>query len=171
MGRGKLLLLALASGLALTTAVPAAAQTSAQTAPGVNLNAYRTYEWLATAPPAGANPIIVQQIIADFDAEMASRGYQKAPGGELTLVLTLGAQDKTDIQTWGRFGLQTSVYQYTQGQMSLDVFDTKTQHALWHGQVVKTIDPTKPNQSKISKAIAKLMTKFPGTAGGTAPAQ
>jgi hypothetical protein len=163
--------MALASGLALTTAVPAAAQTSAQTAPGANLNAYRTYEWLATAPPAGANPIIVQQIIADFDSAMASKGYQKAPGGELTLVLTLGAQDKTDIQTWGRFGLQTSVYQYTQGQMSLDIFDTKTQHALWHGQVVKTIDPTKPDQSKISKAIAKLMAKFPGTAGGAAPAQ
>jgi hypothetical protein len=102
---------------------------------------------------------------------MASRGYQKAPGGELTLALTLGAQDKTDIQTWGRFGLQTSVYQYTQGQLSLDVFDTKTQQALWHGQVVKTVDPTKPNQAKISKAIAKLMAKFPGTAAGAAPAQ
>ena len=163
-------ILALTCGIAVTGAVPAAAQTTAQTAPGANLNAYRTYEWLATAPPAGANPIIVQQIIADFDAAMASRGYQKAPGGELTLVLTLGAQDKTDIQTWGRFGLQTSVYQYTQGQMSLDVFDTKTQRALWHGQVVKTIDPAKPNQSKISKAINKLMAKFPGTAGG-APAQ
>jgi hypothetical protein len=159
--------LALASAFALTADM-AAAQTSAQTAPGANLSAYRTYEWAATAPPAGANPIIVQQIIADFDAEMASRGYQKGQPGDLTLVLTLGSQDKTDIQTWGRFGLQTSVYQYTEGQMSLDVFDTKTQHALWHGQVSKTINPKKPDQSKISKAIDKLMTKFPGTA---APAQ
>lgn len=171
MRRRTTAMLALICGLALTNAVPVAAQTTAQTAPDANLSAYRTYEWLATAPPAGANPIIVQQIIADFDAEMASRGYQRAPDGELTLVLTLGAQDKTDIQTWGRFGLQTSVYQYTQGQLSLDVFDTKTQRALWHGQVVKTIDPTKPNQAKISKAIGKLMTKFPGTAGGAAPAQ
>jgi hypothetical protein len=102
---------------------------------------------------------------------MASRGYQKVPGGELTLALTLGAQDKTDIQTWGRFGLQTSVYQYTEGQMSLDVFDTKTNQALWHGQVVKTIDPNKPDQSKISKAINKLMAKFPGTAAAAPAAQ
>jgi hypothetical protein len=154
---------ALASGL-LLTAVQAAAQTSSQTAPGANLSAYRTYEWLGTTPPAGSNPIIVQQIIADFDTAMASRGYQKAQPGELTLALSLGAREKTDVQSWGRFGLQTSVYQYTEGQLSLDVYDSKSQQALWHGQVAKTIDPKKPNQSKISKAIYKLMQQFPGTA-------
>lgn len=166
----KLLLVALASGLVLTANVPATAQTSAQTAPGANLSAYGTYEWLSTTPPAGANPITVQQIVADFDTEMASRGYQKAQPGELTLVLSLGAREKTDVQSWGRFGLQTSVYQYTQGQLSLDVYDTKTQQALWHGQVAKTIDPNKPNPSKISKAIAKLMKQFPGTAAPSAAA-
>ncbi len=172
MTRAKLPLLALASGLAVTASVPGTAQTSAQTAPGANLSAYRTYEWLGTTPPAGANPIMVQQIIADFDAQMASRGYQKAQPGELTLVLSLGAREKTDIQSWGRFGLQTSVYQYTQGQLSLDVYDTKTQQALWHGQVAKTIDPNKPNPSKVTKAIDKLMQKFPGTAAPAAqPAQ
>jgi hypothetical protein len=168
MRRGFYLALALASGLVLSANL-ATAQTSAQTAPGANLSVYRTYEWLGTTPPAGSNPIIVQQIIADFDAQMASRGYQRAQPGDLTLALSLGAQEKTDIQSWGRFGLQTSVYQYTQGQLSLDVFDTKTQQALWHGQVKKTVNPDKPNQAKISKAIAKLMQQFPGTAAG-APA-
>lgn len=169
--RQLLKILALASTLA-ATAEATMAQTSAQTAPGANLSAYRTYEWLATAPPAGANPIIVQQIIADFDGAMAGRGYQRvASGGDLTLALSLGAQEKTDIQSWGRFGLQTSVYQYTQGQLSLDVFDSKTQQALWHGQVAKTIDPQKPDQAKISKAISKLMQQFPGTAAPAPAAQ
>ena len=165
-------ILALASALVLSADM-AIAQTSAQTAPGSNLSAYRTYEWLGTTPPAGTNPIIVQQIIADFDAAMASRGYQKTPGGELTLVLSLGAQNKTDIQTWGRFGLQTSVYQYTEGQLSLDVYDSTSKQALWHGQVAKTVNPNKPNPAKISKAVNKLMTKFPGTAApaAAAPAQ
>lgn len=162
--------------LAATLAAPAdmaMAQTSAQTAPGANLSAYRTYEWLGTAPPVGTNPIIVQQIIADFDAAMASRGYQRIDSGaDLTLALTLGAQEKTDVQTFGRFGLQTSVYQYTEGQMSLDVFDSKTNRALWHGQVARTINRNKPNQKKISQAITKLMLQFPGTAApAPAPAQ
>lgn len=159
-----LLTLALASGLALAVASPVAAQTSAQTAPGANLSAYSTYEWLSTTPPVGANPIMIQTIVADFDAEMAARGYRKASPGDLTLALTVGAQNKTDIQSWGRFGLQTSVYQYTEGQLSLDVYDTKTQQALWHGQVAKTIDPNKPNFEKVGQAITKLMQKFPGTA-------
>ena len=169
--RKLLLLQFLASGFALV-AVPAAAQTSAQTAPGANLSAYATYEWLGTAPPAGTNPIIVQQIIADFDAAMASKGYRKAQPADLTLALSLGSREKTDVQSWGRFGLQTSVYQYTEGQLSLDIFDTKTNQALWHGQVAKTIDPNKPDQKKISQAINKLMQKYPGTAASTpAPAQ
>ena len=73
------------------------------------------------------NPVMFQRLMADFDFALAQHGYQKGPPtSDLSLVLTIGAQNKTDVETWGRFGLQTSVWQYTQGQLSLDAFDTKT---------------------------------------------
>lgn len=164
-----LLILGLASGLVLSGNVVAKPKISTDAVPGVNFSAYRTYSWVNTGPPAGLNPVMYQRIVADFESALAQRGYRKAETGDLSLALTIGAQQKTDIQTWGRFGLQTSVYQYVQGQLSLDVFDTRTKQALWHGQVSDTINPDKPNPAKVDSAIAKLMQKFPATAP-TAPA-
>ena len=163
------LILAVASGLALSTGVQAKPTISTDAAPGVNFSAYRTYIWANGSAASAANPVMQQRIVADFDAALASKGYQKAEPADLSLILTIGAQNKTDVQSWGRFGLQTSVYQYTQGQVSLDVFDTKTQKALWHGQVSETVNPDKPNPTKVDAAIAKLMQQFPATAA--APAQ
>jgi hypothetical protein len=168
MQRTYLIVLGVASGLALSTAAQAGPAISTDVAPGVNFSAYRTYTWANTQAPEGINPVMFQRITADFDSALSQRGYQKAPSGDLSLVLTIGAQNKTDIETWGRFGLQTSVYQYTQGQLSLDVFDTKTKQALWHGQATETVDPAKPNASKVDGAINKLMVKFPATAAAPA---
>ncbi len=175
MHRKILLITGLISGLALTPAISAVGPSiSTQAAPGVNFGAYRTYSWVNALPPAGMNPVMYQQIMADIDQALAQKGYQKAEPGDLSLILTIGAQQKTDVETWGRFGLQTSVYQYTQGQLSLDAFDTRTKQALWHGQASQTVNPDKPNPSKVSKTVGKLMAQFPATAApaaAPAPAQ
>jgi hypothetical protein len=169
MNRRSLLILGVASGLALSTGVQAKPSISTDALPGVNFSAYRTFAWVNTSPPAGMNPVMYQRIMGDFEQALSSKGYQKADSGDLSLILTVGAQEKADVQSFGRFGLQTSVYQYTQGQVSLDAFDTKTQKALWHGQVSDTINPDKPNPTKVDAAIAKLMQQFPATAA--VPAQ
>ena len=115
------------------------------------------------------NPVMFQRITDDFDLSLSQRGYQKVAPGDLSLVLTIGEQNKTDVETWGRFGLQTSVYQYTQGQLSIDVFDTKTKQALWHGQASGTVNPDNPKASRVDAAIGKLMLKFPGNAAPAKP--
>jgi hypothetical protein len=167
-----LLIPGLAIGLALVPqTVAAKAKVSTQALPGVNFSAYKSYSWANSLPPAGMNPVMYQSIMMDIDSALAERGYQKvADGGDLSMILTIGAQQKTDVQSWGRFGLQTSVYQYTQGQVSLDAFDTKTKQALWHGQATETVDPDKPNQSKIDLAVSGLMSSFPATAATPAAA-
>ena len=170
MHRKYLLIPGLAIGLALLPQGSAAKpEVSTQTLPGVNFSAYKTYAWVNSLPPAGMNPVMYQQIMMDIDSALVQKGYQKASPGDLSLVLTVTAQNKTDVESWGRFGLQTSVYQYTQGQLSVDAFDTKTEQALWHGQATETVNPNKPNPSKVSAAVGKLMVNFPATAA-TAPA-
>jgi hypothetical protein len=178
MNRRSLLIIGVVSGLALSAGVQAKPSISTDALPSVNFSAYRTFAWVNALPPAGMNPVMYQRIIGDFESALSSKGYQKTESGDLSLVLTIGAQDKTDVQSFGRFGMQTSVYQYTQGQVSLDVFDTKTQKALWHGQVSDTINPDKPNPTKVDAAIATLMQRFPATAaapagstGGQRPSQ
>jgi len=169
--RRKIFIIVALIGLAGPTASFAGPSISTQAAPGANFSTYKTYSWVQAKAPAGGNPITYQQIMADLDAGLAQKGYLKAASdGDLSLILTLGAQDKTDVESWGRFGLQTSVYQYTQGQLSLDAFDTKTKQAVWHGQASETINPDKPNQSKIDSAVAKFVAQFPATSA-PAPTQ
>jgi hypothetical protein len=169
MKRRSALILGATISAALSTAALAGPEISTQAVPGVNFSAYKTYTWANTQPPGGMNPVMFQRLMADFDSALAQHGYQKGPPtSDLSLVLTIGAQNKTDVETWGRFGLQTSVWQYTQGQLSLDAFDTKTQQALWHGQATETVDPNKPNPAKVDAAVSKLMMKFPATAAPAA---
>jgi hypothetical protein len=167
-----LLIPGLAIGLALLPQASAAkAKISTQALQGVNFSAYKTYSWVNSLPPAGMNPVMYQQLQMDIDTDLAGLGYQKvADGGDLAMILTIGARQKTDVQSWGWFGLQTSVYQYTQGQLSLDAFDAKTKQAVWHGQATETVNPNKPNQAKINAAVSQLMANFPATAAA-APAQ
>jgi hypothetical protein len=164
MRRNTFILLASLMALAVPVASVAGPKISTQAASGVNFSAYTTYTWIHASVPQGGNPVMQQRILNDFDAALAQKGYRQVPsGGDLSLILTIGAREKTDVTSWGRWGLRTSVYQYTQGQLSLDVFDTKTQQPVWHGQASQTIDPDKPNPQKVDAAVMKLMAQFPAT--------
>jgi hypothetical protein len=134
---------------------------STDVAPGVNFGAYKTFAVVSATVPSGMDPVAYQRIVADVLAGLSNKGYQKADPGDLSLILSVGAQNKADIESWGVRGLRTDVYQYTEGKLSVDAFDTKTKQAVWHGQASETINPNKSNPAAIDKAVSKLMEKFP----------
>lgn len=154
---------------ALTAALPAQARPTISTdvAPGANFAGYKTFTWVNRLPPQGVNPVAYDRIRATVESGLAAKGYQQADPADLSLILSVGARQKTDFESWGRFGLQTDVYQYTQGMLTLDAFDTQTRQAVWHGQASETINPDKPNWEKIDDGVSKLVARFP--AGGGAP--
>lgn len=140
---------------------------STDAAPGVNFQNYKTFSWVNPLPPSGMDPVAFGRLHSAIEDDLATKGYQKADNGDLSLILTVGERQKTDIETWGRFGMQTSAYQYTQGSLSLDAFDTKTKQAVWHGQASETVNPDKPNLKAIGDGVNKLMAKFPQGGGAT----
>jgi hypothetical protein len=166
-------LLLTSAAASLMSVGPAAArpQISTDAAQGVNFAAYKTFAWASAVPAGGMNPVAFDRIRTNIESALAGKGYQKAAGGagDVSLILTIGAQDKTQINSFGRFGLQTDVYQYTEGSLSLDAFDTQTKRPIWHGQATETVNPGKTNTKAIDDGIAKLMAKFPAGGGG-APA-
>jgi hypothetical protein len=159
MNRNRFLALSAAMSLFLATAAVAGPTISSNTAPGVNFSAYKTYQWVQVSP--SSNPVIQEEIIASIEQSLASKGLVKADSGDMKLVLTTGVQSQTELESWGRWGLQTSTYTYSTGQLSIDAFDGKTNQALWHGQATETINPNKPDMKKINEAITKLMATFP----------
>jgi hypothetical protein len=146
---------------------------STDVAPGADFSAYKTFAFVQARVPEGADPVAFQRILSDIEAGLNAKGYQKADPGDVSLILSLGAQNKTDIENWGAWGLRTDVWQYTEGKLSVDAFDTKTKQALWHGQASEDINPGKPNNGAIDHTVSKLMEKFPASAsagsGSAAP--
>lgn len=157
--------IALAVGL---LAAPAWAKPtlSTDTTPGANFANYRTFTFANALPPAGMDPVAYERIRQGVEQGLTAKGFSKADPGDLTVIITLGAKNKTDVDTWGRFGRQVDVYQYTEGQLSVDVFDTKTKQPLWHGQATETIDPKRPQPQKIQAGVNDLMAKFPARPAG-----
>ena len=147
------LVIALAAGL-LAVQAWAKPKVSTDTTPGANFATYRTFAFANAQPPAGMNPVAYERIRQGVEQGLAGKGYSKAEPGDLSVILTVGARDKTDVNTWGRFGRQ------------VDVFDTKTRQPLWHGQATETINPEKPNPQKINAGVTDLMAKFPARPGG-----
>jgi hypothetical protein len=169
--RAFMLLTCAAASLMAVGPSAARPQISTDAAQGVNFAAYKTFAWASAAAPSGMNPVAFDRIRTNIESAMAGKGYQKAAGdsGDVSLILTVGAKEKTQVDSFGRFGLQTDVYQYTQGTLSLDAFDTMTKKPIWHGQATETVNPGKTNNKALDDGVTKLMAKFPA-GGGAAPA-
>jgi hypothetical protein len=133
---------------------------SSDVAPGVNFGGYKTFSFIGLMPK-GANPVAVERIQQEVGGVLSGKGYTHSQPGDLTVVTTVGAQNRTDVSTWGWWGQNVDVYQYTEGQLAVDVYDTKTKQPLWHGQATERIDPNKPDPDKINAAVASVMASFP----------
>jgi len=153
--------MALVLGALALSACASTPTVSSDTTPGANFANYKSYTWVNPLPPAGMNPVSFERIRQGVDGALSAKGYSKADPGDLSVILTMGAQDKTDVNTWGRWGRQVDVYQYTEGKLSVDVFDTKTKQPLWHGSATQTIDPNKSDPAMIDAAVSGVMAKFP----------
>ena len=153
-------IVAVLATVALAACAPEPTVTSDIT-PGANFAAYRTFVLVNPTPPAGMDPVAYERIRQGVVSALLAKGYTPADQGDLSVILTLGTRDRTNINTWGAFGRRVDVYQYTEGKLAVDVFDTKTRQPLWHGQATETIDPNKPDPASVNAAVASVMASFP----------
>jgi hypothetical protein len=150
-------------GLAAALAVGACASTqtvSSDIPPGANLAAYKSFTFInPTSSPSG-NPVAYERVRRGVETALMSKGYAESNSADLSVIITLGKQDKTDVVTYG-FGAPADVYQYTEGKVSVDVFNTNTRRPLWHGQTDRAINPSGADPATIDAAVASMMAKFP----------
>jgi hypothetical protein len=97
------------------------------------------------------------------ETALEQKGYTKADPADLTLIMSVGAQNRLQFESFGALGLQRDVYQYTEGKLAVDAFDTKTKQAVWHGVASEEVHPDRTNPAAIDAAVAQLMTKFPAS--------
>src|SRR5437879_1626473 len=112
---------------------------------------YKTYSW---AKVETSNSIWDSRVKDDVDKELQARGLTQVPsGGDISLVAVATTREKPTLETyytggfggwgWRGFGgdgmATTTVENYKEGTLVLDMFDANTKKLLWRGNSTDTL--------------------------------
>ena len=139
-----------------------------------NFASYHTYYWAKVESP---NPLMNQRLQDAVDAQLEKKGWSKQQAGGDVAVIALGmSSTKKDLNTfysgtgwgyggWGAGGMGTStttVNEYREGTLVLDMYDSNSRQLLWRGTATDTMsDKPEKNEKKLNKAVEKMFDKFP----------
>ncbi len=153
---------------------------------------YKTFAWISDHPmkdgtEAGIrNPLLEGKIMAAIERGLTGKGYRlvdDAESADFALAFTVGSREQIRVDTypsmsgvhagyprhwgWGRpyYGTvtETSVRQYTEGVLALDVFDVDERRPVWHGAASKSISNSdrKKTDETVQAAVTAVLSEFP----------
>ena len=123
------------------------------------------------------NPLGEKRVIEEVEKGLIKKGWTKTDEGSANaLVLLHGVREsKQELSTfytgyggwgWGGWGgmstAHTRSYEYTQGTLVVDMFDTASKQLVFRGVAQAELsDKPEKNQKKAKKAVEKMFKKFP----------
>jgi hypothetical protein len=139
-----------------------------------NFGQYKTYSWAKVDTP---DPLWNDRVKEAVDRALTAKGFSKVPaGGDVSVVAVGTTRDKPTLRTfydgfdgwmWGGFAdATTTVENYTEGTLVVDLFDTNTKHLIWRGSASDILSgkPEK-DEKKLEKAVSKMFEHFPPQLG------
>jgi hypothetical protein len=179
-------LAAAAAMLALTACASVDVRTA--TSPDANLSALRTFNVMpnpeppprfapSTNDPMLVNSISNRALRTDLVKGFENRGYALADNPDFAVAYYASTQQKLDVTYWdygypfypGWWGggpgwgpYDSTVTQYTEGTVIVDVINPQTKELLWRGTGVATVsnDEAKYEQD-LWKTVTAILEKFP----------
>ena len=151
--------------------------------PSADFSNYRSFSFISDKPllvtAAGVSPLLQGRLINATRGELASKGYRfvaNPEAADFVVSFTMGARDKikvtsypTPYRGYGSWGWgvgyynDVDVHNYTEGTLSIDIFDVKRRNPVWHGWAVKTISTSDRRNPTpvINEIVAAIFTEFP----------
>jgi len=153
--------------------------------PNADFGRYTTYGF---TDPLGADSADYQSLVSQFlkravAHELEVRGYTTADAPDLLVNFYLHSQDKLSTSTqpsayygyrgyggygtWGGYGgYETTVTQYTEGTLNVDLVDSRRMQLVWEGVIIGQITDKmrRELEKSIDESVARLFEKFPFTA-------
>jgi|SRR5688572_24920919 len=169
----------------------------ANTAPGVNLQSYKTYTFVS---PLGTDRTGVETPLSGYfkeatRREMDARGYRFVEGGEADLLVNFhaNARENVDVRSTpvsvgvgygGYYGYRGGMYgaswstsevetvRYKVGTANIDVVDAQRKQLVWEGLAEGRLSDKvmKDPRAAVNLVVTEIFKQFPGNAGGAAPA-
>ena len=134
-----------------------------------------TYGWLDR--PEGRESVNDQtdrRVRRSVDAVLADRGFRLVPLAEAELVFgyQVSARDQRVYDTYGYGTGRWSAYEgttttervYTEGSLTVDIFDAAAKELIWRGTAEETIDPSASPDERddiVANAVREMFKGFP----------
>jgi opacity protein-like surface antigen len=168
-----------ASACALLLVACASSRPVVQTdhAQGTDFSRYRTYTW--AEEPQTQSPIVRDKLVRAIDAQLASKGWQRVPDGDVALVGQWVAREDVSynpisfgvgLGNWGgssggAIGASTGTANAKTtvvGSLILDMYDAKSKQAIWRGTVSGDVPQTPETiDAAIAQYIPRMFAGFP----------
>lgn len=146
-------------------------------AQGTDFSRYRTYTW--AEEPQTQSPIVRDKLVRAIDGQLAAKGWQRTPDGDVALVGQWVAREDVSynnvsfgigLGNWGGnsgggvgASTGTSVPKTTLvGSLIVDMYDAKSKQALWRGTVSGKVPETPEGiDAAVATYIPQMFAKFP----------
>lgn len=147
--------------------------------PTADFSKYQTYGFFdeVTGRAPAYESFATRYIKTAIDTEMQKRGFQKSSNPQLLVNTHVKTKDKVQVTEspggyygyrygmygWGAGVPYTSVDNYTEGTLNVDVIDAATSRLLWEGVAVGRIsEQARDNpQPAVDEVIKDVFEKFP----------
>jgi hypothetical protein len=152
--------------------------------PDARFAAYRSFVWLDAeqgtlaggAGTEGADPLLERRIREAIDSHLEARGFRRVDDlaeADFVVSFTLDSREKIRIQSGPSIGgpyfgygiwyagSSLTATSYTEGTLAIDVFDGRSQLAVWHGWASKRIDESANRADLVEAVVAAILAKFP----------
>lgn len=157
--------------------------------PSVDLSQFKTYNFFNKMGIEGDNysNLLGQHFRAAISSQMNSRGFTQSDTPQLQVNVSIGAEDKIRVDTfqepyvyggyygyggygrfagpWGYYGgaTRTSVHQYTEANVYIDVVDASQHKMVWQGVASFTLTEKMQEQLRqtVYSTVDKVFSAFP----------
>lgn len=158
--------------------------------PTVNLNNYQTYGFFSQlgVEGEGYSNLLGQHFREAVASQMDSRGFTQANGPQLQVNVSVGSKDKVRVNTYqdpylygGHYGMygggmygspfgygygggtRTTVHQYTEAEIYVDLVDATQHKVVWQGVAKFTLTEKMQQQLRatVNSTVEKIFTEFP----------
>jgi hypothetical protein len=153
---------------------------SAQKAAGVNLHTFRTFAF-KEPPPADSKQVAFdrspagQTIRNQVTNDLRNKGLvEAAPGQQPDLLIAYHSRLRREWEYtdwgygpgwglgWGGYYGSPMLTSYLEGTIIIDFLDPRTHTVVWRGTASAVVDnPDNPDTSRVSKAVDKVIKKYP----------
>ena len=161
-------------------------------APDTNMSQFQTYNFFSQMGVEGENysNLLGQHFRDAISSEMSARGYKLSDSPQLQINVSIGAEDKVRVNTyndpyvygghygyrgygyygspWYGGGTRTTVHQYTEANVYIDMVDSAERQLVWQGVATFTVtDKIQENiRETVQTTVNSVFEQYPVPAPG-----